>query len=103
MSASQSTPSLGNLFLSFLKLGATAFGGPAMVPYIGNLAVERKRWISDQTFRDGVALCQMIPGATAMQTAAYVGFRARGVSGAAASFIAFGLPAFLLMVGLSAF
>lgn len=49
------------------------------------------------------ALCETIPGATAMQTAAYVGFRARGISGAAASFIGFGLPAFLLMVGLSTF
>jgi chromate transporter len=73
-----------------------------MVPYIGKLAVEQKRWLDDQTFRDGVALCQTIPGATAMQTAAYVGFRARGVAGAAASFLGFGLPAFLLMVALSA-
>ena len=95
--------SLPQLFVSFFKLGATAFGGPAMVPYIGNLAVEQKRWISDQTFRDGVALCQTIPGATAMQTAAYVGFKARGVAGAAVSFIGFGLPAFLLMVALSIF
>jgi len=97
------TPSLTNLFLSFLKLGVTAFGGPAMVPYIGKMAVEQKRWLNDQTFREGVALCQAIPGATAMQTAAYVGFRARGASGAAAGFIGFGLPAFFLMVGLSAF
>ena len=96
-------PVLTNLFLSFLKLGATAFGGPAMVPYIGRLAVEQEKWLDDSTFRDGVALCQTIPGATAMQTAAYVGFRARGVAGAAASFIGFGLPAFLLMIGLSAF
>ena len=98
----QISSSLASLFLSFLKLGATAFGGPAMVPYIGKMAVEQKRWLSDQTFRDGVALCQTIPGATAMQAAAYVGFRARGVAGAAASFIGFGLPAFLLMVALSA-
>lgn len=98
----QISSSLAGLFLSFLKLGATAFGGPAMVPYIGKMAVEQKRWLSDQTFRDGVALCQTIPGATAMQAAAYVGFRARGVAGAAASFIGFGLPAFLLMVALSA-
>jgi chromate transporter len=91
-----------HLFLSYLKLGATALGGPAMVPYIGKMAVEQKRWLNDQTFRDGVALCQTIPGATAMQTAAYVGFRARGVAGAAASFIGFGLPAFLFMVGLTA-
>ena len=97
------SPPLTDLFLSFLKLGATAFGGPAMVPYIGKMAVEQERWLDDSTFRDGVALCQTIPGATAMQTAAYVGFRARGVAGAAVSFIGFGLPAFLLMVGLSAF
>jgi chromate transporter len=97
------TPSLTHIFLSSLKLGATAFAGPAMVPYIGKLAADQRKWLDDDTFRDGVALCQTIPGATAMQTAAYVGFRARGVSGAAASFIGFGLPAFLLMVGLSAF
>lgn len=52
-----------------------------MVPYIGKMAVEQKQWLNDQTFRDGVALCQAIPEATAMQTAAYVGFRARGVCG----------------------
>ena len=74
-----------------------------MVPYIGKMAVEQRKWLDEGTFRDGVALCQTIPGATAMQTAAYVGFRARGVAGAAVSFIGFGLPAFLLMVGLSAF
>jgi chromate transporter len=96
-------PSLTALFLSFLKLGATAFGGPAMVPFIGQMAVEQRKWLDGGTFRDGVALCQMIPGATAMQVSAYVGFKVRGVAGAAASFIGFGLPAFLLMVGLSAF
>jgi chromate transporter len=96
-------PSLMDIFLSFLKLGATAFGGPAMVPYIGKLAVDQKKWLDENIFRDGVVLCQTIPGATAMQTAAYVGFRARGVSGAASSFIGFGLPAFVLMVGLSVF
>jgi chromate transporter len=96
-------PSLESLFFSFFKLGLTAFGGPAMVPYVGKLAVEQRKWLDADTFRDGVALCQSIPGATAMQTSAYVGFRARGVGGAAVSFIGFGLPAFLLMVGLSAF
>jgi chromate transporter len=66
------------------------------------MAVEDKGWLDDTTFRDGVALCQAIPGATAMQTSAYVGLRKRGVAGAAASFIGFGLPAFLLMMALSA-
>lgn len=90
------------LFTSFLRLGATAFGGPSMVAYIRKMAVEKKRWLDAEVFSDGVALCQMIPGATAMQTAAYVGLKTRGVRGAAASFIGFGLPAFLLMMGFAA-
>jgi chromate transporter len=96
------TPSLFHLFTSFLRLGATAFGGPAMVAYIRSMAVEKKRWLDDQSARDGVALCQTIPGATAMQMSAYVGLKAKGVAGAAASFIGFGLPAFLFMMILSA-
>lgn len=95
-------PSLPALFLSFLLLGATAFGGPAMVEYIRRLSVEEKGWLDEGSFRDGVALCTTVPGATAMQVAAYVGLRIRGVAGAAASFIGFGLPAFLFMMILSA-
>ena len=85
----------------FQRLGLTAFGGPAMVAYIRDLAVGKKHWLSQECFADGTALCQSIPGATAMQTAAYVGFRARGITGALAAFVGFGLPAFVLMVALS--
>jgi len=95
-------PTLLQIFLAFLRLGATAFGGPAMVAHVRAMAVQRKGWLTDADFRNGVALCQTIPGATAMQSCAYVGLRLRGVKGAAASFIGFGLPAFLLMAGLSA-
>jgi chromate transporter len=94
-------PSLTQLFLAFLRLGLTAFGGPAMVSFIRKMAVQDKHWLDEDTFRGGVALCQTIPGATAMQTTAYVGLQLRGVRGAAASFVGFGLPAFLLMFGLS--
>ena len=97
-----SKPTIAHLFASFLRLGATAFGGPSMVAYIRRMAVQQKHWLDEGTFRDGIALCQMIPGATAMQTAAYVGLRTRGVIGAGASFVGFGLPAFLLMMMLSA-
>ena len=94
-------PTLGQIFFSFLRLGATAFGGPAMVAHIRIMAVQEKRWLDEDGFRKGIAFCQTIPGATAMQTSAYVGLRARGARGAAASFIGFGLPSFLLMLGLS--
>ena len=73
-----------------------------MVAYIRKMVVEQKKWLDEASFRDGVAFCQMVPGATAMQTAAYAGLRLRGVPGAAASFIGFGLPAFLIMMIFSA-
>jgi chromate transporter len=91
-------PPIARLFISFLRLGATGFGGPAMIAYIRSMAVEQRKWLDPDTFGDGVALCQAIPGATAMQTSAYVGLKARGILGAAASFIGFGLPAFTLMM-----
>ncbi|MBU4178301.1 MAG: chromate efflux transporter [Desulfurivibrionaceae bacterium] len=94
-------PALSRLFAVFLRLGTTAFGGPAMISYIRELAVEREHWLDQKTFRDGVALCQTIPGATAMQVAAYVGLKVRGVRGAITSYLGFGLPAFLLMTALS--
>ena len=94
-------PSIKKLFFSFLRLGLTAFGGPAMVVYIREMAVNRLKWLDEDTFHDGVVLCQSLPGATAMQTAAYVGFRSNGIPGALASFVGFGLPAFVLMMFLS--
>ena len=97
----QKTPSMWSLFLSFLRLGLTAFGGPAMVTYIKELSVKQKKWLNEQSFQEGVVICQSIPGATAMQTAAYVGLRARGLKGALSSYIAFGLPAFVFMLILS--
>ena len=96
------TPSLTRLFLHFLRLGLTAFGGPAMIPYIRAMAVEREQWLSEDSFRLGMSLTQIIPGATAMQVAAYVGLRSRGGPGALAAYVGFGLPAFLLMLGLTA-
>ena len=95
-------PSLRDLFLSFARLGLTAFGGPSMIAYIRRVAVEQKRWLDADDFNDSVALCQMVPGATAMQVTASVGLKTRGVIGAAVCYIGFGLPAFLLMMTFAA-
>jgi len=95
-------PSPLRIFLRFLRLGLTAFGGPAMVASIREMAVHREGWLGPEGFKQGVAICQTIPGATAMQVAAYVGLRAAGVQGALAAYLGFGLPAFVLMVGLTA-
>ncbi|EGY26105.1 chromate transporter, chromate ion transporter family protein [Desulfovibrio sp. A2] len=95
-------PTLRELFLTFLRLGATAFGGPAMLPVVRALVVERKGWMDEAAFRSGVALCQAVPGATVMQVASYVGLRLRGTPGMLAGFFGFTLPAFLLITLLSA-
>jgi len=94
-------PTLPVLFASFLRLGCASFGGPGTVAYIRRLAVVQRRWINEDDFRLGTALCQAVPGATSMQAAAYVGLRTRGLGGAVAAYVGFGLPAFALMFAMS--
>jgi len=94
-------PGLSDLFVLFLRLGVTAFGGPAMIPYVSEFVVKRKKWMDPQTFKGGVVLAQSIPGATVMQAVGYVGLQTRGLPGALISYISFGLPAFLLMLAFS--
>lgn len=72
-----------------------------MIVHIKELSVVKHKWLDEETFKDGIALAQSIPGATAMQMAAYVGLRAKGVTGAFVSYLGFGLPAFILMLLLS--
>jgi chromate transporter len=95
-------PSLSRIFFYMLRLGTTAFGGPSMVAYIHRYIVEKKHWLTDEDFRNGVALCQVIPGPTTMQMSAYIGLKLRGLIGAIISFTGFGLPAFTLMIILAA-
>jgi chromate transporter len=69
-----------------------------MVAHIRELSIDRNNWLDEQDFKNGIALCQSIPGATAIQMAAYVGLKSRGITGALASYVGFGLPAFILML-----
>ena len=94
-------PSVFDLFRKFFRLGLTAFGGPAMVSYIKELSVKKNKWLDEETFKNGVIICQTIPGATAMQLSAYVGLKTRGIKGVLATYIGFGLPAFVFMLILS--
>jgi chromate transporter len=94
--------SLRLLFLRILKLGATAYGGPAMIGHIKEAAVNRYGWIKEGEFMRGVALCQLIPGATMVQIVTYVGYRVRGIWGALTAAVAFVLPAFIALLALSA-
>lgn len=95
------TLSLWRLFFSFLLLGGTAFGGPAILRQMKEFTVKDRRWLHEAEFREGLALCQSLPGATGMQMAAYIGRRHRGIPGALAAYAGFGLPAITLMLLLS--
>ena len=94
-------PSLSELFRSFLWIGFTSFGGAAMAVQLRKYVVENKSWMDGKSFDSGLALCQVIPGAIIMQLAAYIGLKMKGIRGAVVCFIAFGFPAFLLMLMLS--
>jgi chromate transporter len=93
---------LNLLFKRFLKLGAVAYGGPAMMGQIKQMVVGEYKWVKESDFLQGMALCQLIPGATMVQMVTYIGYRMRGFWGALLSSIAFVLPASVALVILSA-
>lgn len=96
------TPTLGGLFLSFLKIGTVGFGGGlAVIAQIRTLAVQQRRWLTEQEFASGFAVAQTLPGTAAGNTATYVGLRLRGWRGAGVSIAGFILPSMLMMIVLA--
>jgi chromate transporter len=92
---------LGALCRYALKLGAIGFGGPvALVGYMHRDLVERRRWILEAEYKEGLTLAQLMPGPLAAQLAIYLGFVHYGVLGASLVGIAFVLPSFLAVVAL---
>jgi len=96
---SKPTYSLSALIKYFLQLGATGFGGPvALVAYMHKDLVENKKWISEEEYKQGLALAQLAPGPLAAQLGIYLGFVHHRIIGATAAGIAFVLPSFIMVV-----
>jgi chromate transporter len=96
------TPTLGGLFLSFLKIGLVGFGGGlAVIAQIRTLAVHQRHWLTEQEFAAGLALAQSLPGTGAGNTATYVGLKLGGWRGAAVAIAGFILPSMLMMIVLA--
>ena len=96
-------PSRVELLRFFAALGTTGFGGPiALVGYMERELVERRRWVTPQEFRDGLAFSQLAPGPLAAQLAMYLGWVCNGVRGATLAGLAFVGPSFLMVVVLAA-
>ena len=90
------------IFLIFLRLGLTSFGGPiAHLGYYRREFVERRRWIDDQTYGDLIALSQFLPGPASSQTGFAIGLMRGGLPGAIAAFIGFTLPSAIIMLGVA--
>jgi chromate transporter len=83
----------------FLKLGYAGFGGPvALVGYMHRDLVEKKKWITEEEYRQGLALAQLAPGPLAAQLAIYLGFVHHRIPGATIAGLAFVLPSFIMVV-----
>ena len=98
---SESVP-LWHLFLTFLKIGSTAFGGfMALISVVQNYVVDRNKLLSHTVMADGISLATILPGPVAVNVVAYVGYQIRGVAGAIVCTVAVIIPSFLLIVALS--
>ena len=94
--------SLTELLRYFLYLGTFGFGGPiALAGYMQRDLVEKRRWISKQDYVDGLALAQLAPGPLAAQLAMYLGYVRAGIAGATMVSLAFIVPSFLMVLGIS--
>lgn len=93
--------SLKDLILYFLKLGAWGFGGPvALVGYMHRDLVDDKKWISEEDYKEGLALSQLAPGPLAAQLSIYIGYVHYRIPGATLAGIAFVIPSFLMVLGI---
>jgi len=92
---------LHQLILYFLKLGTIGFGGPvALVGYMHRDLVEKRKWIAEEDYKEGLALAQLAPGPLAAQLSIYLGYVHYRIWGATLAGIAFVLPSFLMVLGL---
>lgn len=86
----------------FLKLGTIGFGGPvALVGFMHRDLVERRAWITEDTYKLALALAQIMPGPLAAQTAIAIGYFEGGVLGATLVGLGFIIPSFLMVVAIS--
>src|ERR1700746_2795653 len=87
------------LFMVFLKLGVSSFGGPiAHLGYFRDEFVARRKWLDEQAFADLVALCQFLPGPASSQTGFSIGLLRGGYLGGLAAWTAFTLPSAIALL-----
>ena len=92
-------PTLRQLFLVFLKMGAFAFGGVySMLTFIEKELVEKRRWLKSDEFAEGIAIGQITPGPPIVNTGIYIGYHLKGLRGALATTAGQVIPGLLLVL-----
>lgn len=87
------------IFISFFKIGSfTLGGGYAMIPLIQKEVVDKKSWLKEEEFVEMLAIAQSAPGPIALNTAIFVGYKARGLKGVLFSSLGTILPSFIVIL-----
>jgi chromate transporter len=93
--------SVGQIFLEFLIIGGTSFGG--VVPYLRGSLVTKRHWVDDKEFVEMLSISQSLPGLNATNMAILVGDKLRGAMGSLAAIIGVCLPGALIMYAVGIF
>jgi chromate transporter len=99
--SARKSPSLGALFMGFASIGLSSFGG-GLTAWVRREAVQRRGWLDDQQFLSGYALSQLVPGATNVNLAVFIGTQMRGAPGAVACFAGLMAAPFVIILVLGA-
>src|SRR3989441_11010996 len=92
-----------DLVLYYLRLGALGFGGPvALVGQMEKELVQERKWVTKEEMREGIAICQSMPGPLAIQVGIYISYLRGGFWGAWAGGWAFIFPNFVIVAALGA-
>lgn len=92
-------PSVGELFLGFMRIAAFSFGG--VLPWARFVVVERRRWLSPQDFTDTLALCQLLPGPNIVNMSVAIGARFHGPLGSVSAFLGLVLLPIVVVLSLA--
>jgi chromate transporter len=94
----QNRPATLEIFIVFLELGLTGFGG--VLPMLRRMLVERRRWLSAEAFTELLGVCQFMPGGNAVNMSVAVGLKFRGLPGAIAGLLGILAAPTLIVVSL---
>ncbi len=88
-----------DIFVSFLLLGITSFGGPiAHIGYFRNFFVKQKKWLDEKTYADFVSLCNFLPGPSSSQVGISIGYYFKGIKGAILAWFGFTMPSVIILM-----